>query len=70
MVGVRNIVKSSVVLIILLLGMIGYVSAQQNTATNPYQDSKHTYRVKIGLAANDQEWTITDGTSNYNLLAV
>ena len=70
MVGVRNIVKSSVVLIILLLVAIGYVSAQQNTATNPYQDSKHTYRVKIGLAANDKEWTITDGISNYNLLAV
>jgi hypothetical protein len=50
--------------------MIGYVSAQQNTATNPYQDSKHTYRVKIGLAANVQEWTITDGTSTYDLLAV
>lgn len=69
MIKFKNIVCKLALLVIFLLIGISYAHAQ-NTAAQPYQDSKHTYRVKIGLAANDQEWTITDGTSNYNLLAV
>lgn len=52
----------------------GHVFGQQNTGANPYLDSKHSYRVKIGKEANTQDWymvneartineKLTDGTS-------
>lgn len=54
-----------------LLLLVGprYAYAQaENTGAAPYRDSQHSYRVPIGLVANDQRWVVTDdGANTFNL---
>jgi hypothetical protein len=56
--NLKNIVKIiALTVVILLLGMIRYASAQ-NTGAGPYLNSWHTYRVVIGNSADLREWEI------------
>jgi hypothetical protein len=53
---------------ILLLAGSRYAHAQ-NTGSEPYLDSEHSYRVNIGDVANERAWFITNGTDiTYTLL--
>lgn len=65
---IKNIVHLMILIAVILLSGIGVSYGQQNTGASPYLGSEHSYRVSIGLTANDQFWIITDkGANTYDL---
>lgn len=67
---IQHIAHRLILVAIILLSGFVVSYGQENTATSPYLDSEHAYRVSIGLVANTQQWIVTDkGANTFDLLS-